>query len=551
MGQRQSAEDWAAESERHRYCEEERRCLPPVVTEGLLEVLTGKASSEVRDDLIRRVLEYRERSRRRVEWLLGILDPAAALNLTALQLATEKSSAAKYATEAGFNRFQWILAVSGKGTDATLENFQRYAAACGAWLATAHILGVLDERDEEISRGVQINPWQETQRRTWSVDVQFRWVSELFCSSIASEIESDPDKYCGLEFVTHRAVADLFKWVEAYVDRMDRQVDGGTIGPVPVPSAFARPLVASLSVRSDEYRAKSFEVLVETLDIEAFPFATIDGHVAPVALREATYAVELALLNLARRVLADEKDRSDLFENAVKRSLGRVLPEGVEVPFAPVFVPIPNSKNKGETDFIVRGSARHTFVGECKAMAAVQTPRTVINSFSNDVSKAVKQLKLRMEAIKAGSDVKVGGESWEAPDANVYGLAVPLHSYGGAVWNHECLPHGDADNPGLAVIPVHQLLVVARAMEDADDLGAYVRFRNDLFDLKLELRDELDILAAYIFSDASKIRAMIEEAPEHGLRVIRAYGVELDIIVSDTMPTSARAWRRRLTRSLL
>ncbi|WP_281452792.1 hypothetical protein [Paenarthrobacter nitroguajacolicus] len=486
-----------------------------------------------------------------MEWLLGILDPATALNAVLLQRATEKSAAAKYASEAGFNRFQWILAVAGKGTDASLGNFQLYAAACGAWLATSRILGVLAERDQEISRGVQINPLQETQRRTWAVDVQFRWVSELFCRSMASEIESDPEKYCGLELVTQRAVTDLFKWVEAYVDTMDRPADEKPNEQLPMPSTSARPLVDSLSVRSDEYRFGSFEVLVETLDIESFPFVTLDGHVAPVALREATYGVELALLSLARRRLGNDKVRSDLFENAVKRSLSQVIPSGMDIPFKPVFIPIPNSKNKGETDFLVRSSSQHTFVGECKAMSAVQSPSTVIHSFTDHVSKAAKQLKLRMEAIKAGTAVEVDGEIWDAPATNVYGLAVPLHSYGGAVWSHECLPHGDADSQDLAVIPIHHLLAVARAMEDGQDLGEYIRFRKVLFDLSIELRDELDILAAYIFSDGLTIASMIESAPEHGLRVIRAYGVELEVLLSDTMPTSARAWRRRLAKTLI
>lgn len=147
----------------------------------------------------------------------------------------------------------------------------------------------------------------------------------------------------------------------------------------------------------------------------------------------------------------------------------------------PVLIPIPETKNKGETDFIFRSSV-HTFIGECKAMAAVQAPRTVIHTFTDQVSKAATQLKLRMDAVRCGGGVTVDGLTWAAPSGNVYGIAVPLDSYGGAVWNHECLPHGDVDHPDLAVIPFHQLLVFARAMKDADDLGAYIRFRSALFD---------------------------------------------------------------------
>lgn len=155
-----------------------------------------------------------------------------------------------------------------------------------------------------------------------------------------------------------------------------------------------------------------------------------------------------------------------------------------------------------------------------------------------------------MDAVKQGGAVIVDGRTWPAPTSNVYGLAVSLHAYGGAVWNHECLPHGDVDHPDLAVIPVHQLLVAARAMESASELGDYIRFRSTLFDLKILLFDELDILAAYIFSDAAKIKGLIDSAPEHGARVIRAYGVEHQVVVSDVMPTTAQGWRNRLKRTL-
>lgn len=550
MGQRQSAAEWAAEADRHRYCVEERRALPPAVTEGLLEVLIGEASREDREAVLTRVTVYRDRSLRRLELLLRVLDSAAALEMKALELAMEQSNAARYASSAGFNRFHWILAVSGKGVDRSPDNIQRYAAACGAWLATSQIIGRLSDVDEDLAHGLRVNPRHESARRTSAFVVYFRWASELFCMSIAAEVESNEGKYRGLNFVTQRAVGDLFKWVEAYVDRLDRIAAGETVGPLPSLSTHALPLVESMTVSGDDYRSKSFESLVATLDIEAYPFVRVGGIIAPVAVREATYGVELAVLNLARRLLVNDKDRSDLFENAVKRSLSKVLPSGIELPHASIFIPIEGTKNKGETDFIFRDPTANTFIGECKAMAAVQVPGTVLHTFTEQVGKAATQLKLRMDAVKQGGTVSVEGRTWTAPTTNVYGIAVSLHAYGGAVWNHECLPHGDVNHPDLAVMPVHQLLVAARAMESASDLGDYIRFRSALFDLKIELFDELDILAAYIFSDAAKTKDLIDSAPEHGMRVIRAYGVEHHVAVSDVMPTTAQGWRNRLKRTL-
>lgn len=358
MGQRRSAAEWAAEADGHRYCVEERRALPRTVTEGLLEVLAGEASPDEREAVLTRITVYRDRSLRRLELLLRVLDSAAALEMKALELAIEHSDAARYASRAGFNRFHWILAVSGKGSDRSPDNIQKYAAACGAWLATSEIIGRLNPVDEDLAHGLQVNPRLESARRTSAVVVYFRWASELFCKSMAAEIQSNEDKYRALNFVTPRAVGDLFKWVEAYIDRLDRTVAGETVGPPPVLSAHAVPLVESLTVSGDDYRPKSFAALASTLDIEAYPFVRVRGTIAPVAVREATYGVELAVLNLARRLLMNDKDRSDLFENAVKRSLSKVLPSEIEVPYGSISIPIVGTKNKGETDFIFRDPQR-------------------------------------------------------------------------------------------------------------------------------------------------------------------------------------------------
>ncbi|WP_425864764.1 hypothetical protein [Arthrobacter sp. TWP1-1] len=310
-------------------------------------------------------------------------------------------------------------------------------------------------------------------------------------------------------------------------------------------------MVDALTLRGGDYWAGPVLPLMTSLDIEAYPFVEIEGLTRPVAFREATYGVELALLNLARRRLADDKDRSDLFEEAVKRSLTKILPHGVELPYASTFIPIAGTENKGETDFIFRDPVAGTFIGECKAMTAVHAPDTVINSFTDQVGKATKQLRLRMNAVKNGGAVIVDGIPWTAPADDVFGIAVTIHSYGGAVWNHECLPYAEGSHPNIAVMPIHQLLVVVRAMGSASDLAEFIRFRSALLDMNIELQDELDILAAFVFSDAARIRALVDDAPQHGMRVIRAYGVDLNVSLNDTMPTNAEAWQNRLKRTLV
>ncbi|MFP3802470.1 hypothetical protein, partial [Paraburkholderia sp. SIMBA_027] len=54
---------------------------------------------------------------------------------------------------------------------------------------------------------------------------------------------------------------------------------------------------------------------------EEYPFVRFTSGVMPVSDREASCRLELALFSLARRLLNDDKDRSDLFEATVRRSL--------------------------------------------------------------------------------------------------------------------------------------------------------------------------------------------------------------------------------------
>lgn len=547
---RESIESRKAEFERSMYATAERQALPPEITTGLTAALKEESNDEVRSVIRDRLSKHQKKCQRRIDFFLAQLDPTLALDARALSQAIGSSEGASYLSDLGINRFYWILAVAGNGTSKSIEMLQGFLSACGEWMAANELLSRLNVFEDDLARGIQVNPWQESSRRTRSVVVHFRWASELICTSLAEMVQENAIKFAELDFLTPRSVRELFQWVEAYVKRSDKFVAGGKPENILQPQPAARRLAIQLSIESGSYASKTFRTLVSTLEIEAYPFVRFGNVIAPIALREATHNVELGLFELARRRLTNEKDRSDLFEDTVKRSLKKVLPEDMTISTGEVSIPIQNTANKGETDFLCNDKAGNVFIGECKAMAATPNEFTVINSFSDHLNTASTQLKLRMAALAAGSPLLIDGAPSKATISNIYGIAVPLHAYGGAVWNHECLPEGGIDGEKLTVIPAHQLILVARAMFNGADFASYIRFRVALHKLRIELYDELDVLAAYMFGGKAKVNSLIEGAPKHSLRMLRTYSVKLESVVGDTLPSTAGAWRRRLNRTL-
>lgn len=547
---RATTEQWVAATEQVFTFEHERRALPRIVTEGLDEALMGGAKSEVVDDVIRRLRNHQMRCQSRIERLLCILDNAVALELAALKMALLSTPSARYLAKSGANRALWILATAGSGADKSMANLEAFTAAFGQWLAADQLIGVLDPTDEDLVHGVRFNPWRERTRRSTAIVVHFRWSSELLCTSIAAEVEHNPTKYEGLDFISRKSIRRLFRWVEKCGDVQEGQLKGLSNLVLPPTPQELCALLKAISVKAGAFRHRSVVDLLSTVEIEAFPFVDYAGVVAPVALREASYIVELALFQAARTHLRTEKDRADLFEGTIRRALKKMLPQ-MDLPLGEVTCPIPGSDNKGETDFIFHDRQSRTFVGECKAMSAVQRSEGVINAFTDQVGKAAKQLALRLGALEQGSALSVCGNMWVAPTDELYGIAVPLHAYGGAVWSYDCLPLVGAYGSCLAVIPAHQLMLVARAMENGQDFASYIQFRHQLFTNRVEIFDELDMLAAYIFLEGKPIDDFLRTDIQVGSRVLRSYGAEVSALVAEQMPTSARAWRRWLRRMLV
>ncbi len=481
-----------------------------------------------------------------MDYWLKALSPEVILDNGLLWSVLGESAEGLYVVrKAGFNKLQWMIAAAAGGTDCASSALGGFVAASAEWIAADILANRFRQAQFKASRGVDTNPWFESARRYMHVAVHLGWASELICMSVAHEVADQSDKYAELSIVTPNAVSEIFKWVEAKGLSRDADVSDGPAVGVPELSGDALALLDALSLSPGLLRGSPSDALMPDLRNEEYPFVRFTSGVMPISDREASCRLELALFSLARRLLKDDKDRSDLFEATVRRSLQLTVPSDMVVGDGEAACPIPDSKNPGETDFVLRGVAS-TYIGECKSMVASPKATSVINSFQTDVGKATDQVKVRMEALAAGAMITVDGQPWESPRGSIYGLAVPLHDYGGAVWHHDCLPLVGGLTPELGVIPLHQLVIVMRAMRSEKDLAAYLRFRSALIGMGYESFDELDLLVPFLFPAEHEAQQPWQGKGPDFVPPSLHLGIEHRARLSDPAPKSADAWRRRL-----
>lgn len=520
--------------------------LPSGIAGETLRAYGDGQAPDSRDKAAAILDESKKKSRRRMDYWLKALSPEVILDSGLLWSVLGESTEGLYVgRKAGFNRMQWMIAAAAGGTDCDSSALMGFVTASAEWIAADILANRFRQAQFEVSRGVDTNPWFESARRYMHVAVHMRWASEVICMSVAHEVADQSDKYAELSFVTPNAVSEIFKWVEAKGRSRDADVSDRPAVPIPELSDDALALLDALSLSPGSLKGLSSDALMSDLRNEEYPFVRFTSGVAPVSDREASCRLELALFSLARRLLKDDKDRSDLFEATVRRSLHLTAPSDMVVGDGEAACPIPDSKNPGQTDFVLRG-ATSTYIGECKSMVASPKTTSVINSFQTDVGKATDQVKVRMEALDAGAIITVDGQPWESPRGSIYGLAVPLHDYGGAVWHHDCLPLVGGLSAELGVIPLHQLVMVMRAMKSEEDLAAYLNFRSALIGMGYESFDELDLLVPFLFPAEHEAQQPWQGREPDFVPPSLHLRIEHWARLCDPAPKSADAWQRRL-----
>ncbi len=474
------------------------------------------------------------------EAALEEVDPAVLLNHKLLSRAVEGDwgSAIRLA---GSNRFNWVLGVAATGHNRSKRPLRDFFQGSAVWFGCTIFASFFHSEESDLPIPIKLAGDFERARRLMSTDIRFTWVSRLLAECVAAEAAEHRDRYQAMAFLTSASIEAYYRFV------LSDQPWPTYAAQKPPALESARLLLQQISLPAGHLANRSFPELVLSTHIERYPVVLIGENYAATGTRECTVHLEQAIFEAARRLLPVEKDRSDLYEGAISRMLTRTLPGDFEHLVPPITAPVPSDRDPRETDFACV-SPSLALLGEAKAYFITERDDSVINAFGNQVPKAVNQLSTRIEACTSRRSLMTGsGDVSIANTAAVRGVAVPLHSYGSAVWAGEALRAVDALRDNVAVIPLHQLVYVARAMSNAEELRGYLGFRSRLLEQAVQIQDEGDLLRAFLVVPKT-LRLQLERMEEwHGAGVMVVHNVSVLDALLTPEPPDADTWRRQFT----
>lgn len=477
--------------------------------------------------------------------ILKSLSPEAAMRLSA-QASTHASEAELMILmeHAGLDRFVWTVAAGGGGQENTDALVAEYLHASARWCAYNFIFSTTSAVDDELPMIIGVSADLEMVRRQMSTEVRFAWISRLIAKTIAEIVESDRDRYGGLsQVLTPCAVDELFDYLCGYPFVTNHYTL--MAGSVALPDG-PRALMREMSIDAGSLSNATFVDLVLGIHGEIAPYVSFDGNPFPVAIRQATLSPEHCLFELVRRSVPEEKDRSDLFEAVVSACLHETLPAVFTELAPPIQASIPNSDDPGEIDFALFSPDGPLIVGEAKAYLVTRRPDSVINSFGNQLNKASDQLRKRIDAIRSGATISASsGAPTSASGMRVIGIGVPMHSYATAIWNRESLQIIGALQKDIAIIPLHQLLLMASLMTDASDWCAYLDARFAMIDAGLQIFDEADLLVGYLGGTFGPVDDIPQRfgAKEKEVRFLPTFSADPQDAILVRPPRSTPLWR--------
>jgi hypothetical protein len=536
--------------------------VSPRVADRLQRVLlphTGGAFPAMPDTLARRAERARlytilqaaiQASSREATSALTDLDPRAARN-SDLMAETSQGATGDLLRTLGLNRYTWAIAAAGGDRDASRRTLTRYFGAAGQWVALQQISTMVLDQDPDVASSISANPHYEVIRRISSTEIRFSWISRIILESAADVVAGDPGTYNRLTWLTRQVVSEYFTYVLSAVSHAGKRL----WAPKTPPSPGLGTLLAGMCLPAGALAGRSFHDLVLDNTIETKPLVQDAGVVFPAAPREATRTVERAFFELVRTVQGNDP-RGDLYEEVLVRALRKVSPTslhplGGQLKIGKVQADR-NPQDPGQTDYALTSSPTSTFtvVGEAKSHFLSANSDTVIRAFSSDMEKAVRQLDLRLRRLAAGGALVHNSVPVHMPTgARLRGIATPLHSYATAVLDRDALATVSGDRHDIAVIPLHQLILVLQTMRDASDLRRYLAVRANAIRMRVIVWDEVDLLVNYI-QDWDPLRAEFSFDPSSPRVRPALAGRSVDPYVAVTQaqpqPHGREAWRRLL-----
>ena len=475
---------------------------------------------------------------------LSQLSPEVAFNGNYARRAASRPRA-DLLREAGLNRFLWSAGAGATGSDKSYSKYCDYLDAAAEWVAARYLLHSMRNPSLDLPHGLATNPRLEETRRMMSTEIRFAWVSELIFRSAAEAIAANPQKYGALSWMDAPLVEDYFATMRSGIDDLSSALEDA--------SDRVRRLAQGFSVKSGSLGTSDLKARTSRSGMERSPFIQHGDRIAPVAARESIFCPEMALFELVRRSVPNEKDRGDLFEEVISRCLQGVSPEDLEVLVPPQSIRKAGSSDPLEVDFSLRNTDM-MIIGEAKAYFLTRSTSGVINAFGDQIGKATAQLNRRLDAFRGGAPFTSGSAVCTIAEVHkTFGIATPLHSYAGAAWNSNALSEIGAARPDLAVIPIHQMILVFQSMMNRRDLSRYLDYRAHLLTERVDVLDQADILINYLDGNPFEHEALVTStAARLNTKVIlqpRAISAEVGLKTLQPHKTERREWRRTLVDS--
>jgi hypothetical protein len=508
--------------------------------------LSGNVVNGFNEDLTRQLFqELGAASAAAADDALGELAARVALNPNLLSRSISEA-ARPVLSMAGLNRFVWIVGVAAGGGNRSKRPLQRYFDACARWYVAQYCVDLLNDQDADLAGALKNNASHEATRRLLATDIRFRWISELILEAAAYEVEKDPVSFGALREVVAPAVRGFF---EFYTQRSWSQILAQQPHGL---SDAARDLARALSTPAGAMAENGFINLALSTEIERHPIVDFGRVLAPLGAREAVTHTEQGLFELARTRISDPAARSALFERVVSRVLEWVAPPNLGVLARPMAVSIPGTADPGELDFALLDTEQCLILGEAKAYFITTASQSVLHAFKDQVGKAVTQLDRRLDACRGGSPVTSRGrEPIALGEREAIGLAVPLHSYATAIYNKATMAEVGGNRHDIAVLPIHQLILVMQSMLDTQDMLCYFELRARYRDAGVIVYDEADLLVPHLVGphrEQPYFEQYVAAATNDHSPILLPHYVEVSDALEMRRPGDRRQWRRDFMR---
>jgi hypothetical protein len=433
---------------------------------------------------------------------------------------------------AGLNRLLWAVGAGSGGKMNSDNHWDRFLTSANDWLACWELQQLFSTEDAEAE------PWArklfigERYRKLYVQETRLSAFSQQLCLGISQWVEQLDGATAQLGVISTEAVNATFAWLRRIGEAQGS--DAQTLRQAP---EEGRALLELISLKAGSRAGSAFDEIMLTGEVDRTPFVNIDGTPVPLAWREALTGLEIALLSAIGRTPSG--DQGAAFEQAAARAIAVFAPEDTRVISSGLTMRPRLNGDDLQIDLALQGDGG-TWIVECKALVPHVTETGVAASFSDDLSKGLRQANKRLHHLRSGGQIRQGRTVMSTGYSKPWGgFVMPLHSFGGSVWNAEAMSEGHQLG-GSQVIPAHALLLVLSSMRSARELRQYLAYREVWWRTSFTALDELDVLLAWFNPHCWEL------IHRDGKTLTLPYSLPWSVIQAATITTDRNNWRQQI-----